>query len=122
MRVASVKGGNMQSHREKRLTKRSRVFFGGEILIDRDLPSVECHVKNISGGGANIILSSGDLLPSQFDLVIRKTGERHHAVVTWNCGRQIGVAYRRSYTSREASSPRGLRQMLRLEMPASPAA
>lgn len=106
-------------YREKRLTKRSRVFFGGEILIDHDLPSVECHVKNISAGGANIILLSGDLLPSQFDLVIRKTGERHHAVVTWNSGQQVGVAYRRTFTSREASSPRALRQMLCLVQTAS---
>jgi hypothetical protein len=102
-------------YREKRRTKRSRVFFGGEILIDRDLPSIECQVKNISGSGANIILLSGDPLPSKFDLVIRKTGERHHAVVTWNRGQQIGVAYRHTLASREAWSPRALRQMLCLD-------
>jgi hypothetical protein len=111
------KGGNMQTtYREKRLAKRSRVFFGGEILIDSDIPSVECHVKNISASGANIVVLSGNLLPSEFDLVIRKTGERQRAVVTWNCGRQIGIAFRRPSTPRKSLSPRALRQSLRFEL------
>jgi hypothetical protein len=66
---------------EKRLGSRARVFFGGEILVDPALPAVECHVKNVSRGGATIVVESGDFLPHQFDLVIRKTNERHHAAL-----------------------------------------
>jgi hypothetical protein len=65
--------------REKRINARSRVFFGWEILIDSELPAVECHVKNISRGGASIVVQSGEFLPNQFDLFIGKTNERHHA-------------------------------------------
>jgi len=83
-----------QDFHERRSTPRSRVFFGGEILIDADLRPVECHVKNISAEGAHVVVQSGDLLPDQFDLVIKKTNERRHAVVTWSNGRQVGVAYR----------------------------
>jgi len=84
----------IQDFHERRSTPRSRVFFGGEILIDSELPPVECHVKNVSNGGANVLVQSGDPLPNQFDLFIRKTNERRRAVVTWNNGRQLGVAYR----------------------------
>jgi len=80
--------------KERRLAARRRVFYGGEIFIDSELPSVDCHVKNVSSGGAGIVIQSGEPLPSQFDLVIRKTDERRHAVVKWNCGRQFGIAYR----------------------------
>jgi hypothetical protein len=83
-----------QDFLERRSTPRSRVFFGGEILIDSELRPVECHVKNISNGGAKVVVQSGDLLPDQFDLIIRKINQRHHAVVTWSNGRQLGVAYR----------------------------
>jgi PilZ domain len=83
-----------QDFHERRSTPRSRVFFGGEILIDSELLPVECHVKNISDGGASLFVQSGDLLPNQFDLFIRKTNERRRAVVTWNNGSRIGVAYR----------------------------
>ena len=83
-----------QGYREKRRTNRSRVFFGGEILTDRAHSPVECHVKNISDDGANIIVLGGGLIPAHFDLFIRKTNEVRHAVVTWNRGRQMGVAYR----------------------------
>ena len=79
---------------ERRSTPRSRVFFGGEILIDSELLPVECHIKNVSDGGASLFVQSGDLLPNQFDLFIRKTNERRRAVVTWNNGRRLGVAYR----------------------------
>jgi len=79
---------------ERRLAPRSRVFFGGEILIDSELRPVECHVKNVSNGGANVVVQSGDLLPHQFDLIIRKTNQRHRAVVSWSKGRQVGIAYR----------------------------
>jgi hypothetical protein len=84
----------IQDFHERRSTPRSRVFFGGEILIDSELPAVECHVKNVSNGGASLFVQSGDLLPNQFDLFIRKTNERRRAVVTWNRGRQVGIAYR----------------------------
>jgi PilZ domain-containing protein len=82
------------SFRERRVTPRSRVFFGGEILIDSGCPAVECHVKNVSRRGAGIVVPGGEFLPDQIDLVIRKTNERHHAVVTWRNGRQFGIAYR----------------------------
>jgi PilZ domain len=101
--------------REKRITSRSRVFFGGEILVDSDLPPVECHVKNLSHGGASIVVQSGEFLPNQFDLFIRKTNERHQAVVTWSRGRQLGLAYRpHSSFARKWSSPSALRQMVKI--------
>jgi PilZ domain len=84
----------IQDFHDRRSTRRSRVFFGGEILIDAELPPVECHVKNVSNEGASLFVQSADPLPNQFDLFIRKTNERRRAVVTWNNGRQLGVAYR----------------------------
>ena len=103
------------SFREKRITSRSRVFFGGKILVDSELPAVECHVKNVSHGGASIFVQNGEFLPNQFDLVIRKTNERHHAVVTWSRGRQHGIAYRPlASVTRKRLSPSALRQMLNI--------
>jgi hypothetical protein len=99
---------------EKRITSRSRVFFGGEILVNSELPPVECHVKNLPHGGASIVVQSGEFLPNQFDLVIRKTNERHRAVVTWRRDRQLGIAYRsHSSVTRKWSSPSALRQMVK---------
>lgn len=84
----------IQDFHDRRSTPRSRVFFGGEIHIDSELPPIECHVKNVSNAGASLFVQSGELLPNQFDLFIRKTNERRRAVVTWSNGRQVGVAYR----------------------------
>jgi hypothetical protein len=103
----------IQDFQERRSTPRSRVFFGGEILIDSELRPVECHVKNVSNGGANVVVQSGDLLPDQFDLIIRKTNQRHRAVVTWSSGRRLGIAYRPSSRRDEKwSLPSMLQKML----------
>jgi PilZ domain len=79
---------------EKRLEPRSRVFFGGEILLDPELPAIECHVKSVSRAGASVVVQNGDFLRDRFELVIRKTNERHHVVVMWSCGRRLGLAFR----------------------------
>jgi hypothetical protein len=103
----------IQDFHERRSTPRSRVFFGGEILIDAELPPVECHIKNISEAGASLFVQSEDPLPRQFDLFIRKTNERRRAIVTWNNGRQLGVAYRpHSETEEKRSFASMLQKML----------
>ena len=87
----------MHSNRqERRGLHRSRVFLGGEVLIGQDFRPVECHIKNISRCGAKVDILSDRLLPAEFDFFIRKTRERHRAVVAWRLGRRIGVAFRRS--------------------------
>ncbi len=97
---------------ERRSTPRSRVFFGGEILIDSDLRPVECHVKNVSNAGANVVVQSGQLLPDRFDLIIRKTNQKHRVVVSWSNGRQLGVTYRPSSHSGEKWSLAGMLQKM----------
>ena len=98
--------------REKRRSLRSRVFLGGELLIGSQFPAVECHVKNISHQGASIVVQSSTQLPDRFDLVIRKTNERHHAVITRSNGRQLGIAYlSAAKANRKWSSSVELRKM-----------
>jgi hypothetical protein len=97
--------------KEKRRSPRSRVFLGGELLIGSQFPAIDCHVKNVSRDGASIVVEGSAQLPNRFDLVIRKTNERHHAVITRNNGRQLGIAYLSvANADREWSSPIGLRQ------------
>ncbi len=65
--------------KEKRRSARARVFFGGEILVDAQLAPVECHVRNISAGGAALVVHSGDLIPDRFELFLRKSGIAGHS-------------------------------------------
>ena len=83
----------MSVFKEKRRSSRSRVFFGGDISLGAQLPTVECLIKNISFGGASVVVQSDELIPDRFDLLVRKTGERHYAVVKRSNGRQLGLAY-----------------------------
>jgi PilZ domain len=115
MRAAFQEATLQPIFREKRTAPRSRVFFGGEIVFDAELPAVECHIKNVSQTGASVIVQSSGLLPDQFDLIIRKTSEQYNAVVKWSRGRQLGIAYRpRSSRIKKRLSPSELRQALGL--------
>ena len=96
--------------REKRRSPRSRVFLGGDLLIGPQFPAVDCHIKNISREGASIVVQCSAQLPDRFDLVIRKTNERHHAVITRCEGRQLGIAFiSATNANRKWSSPTELR-------------
>jgi PilZ domain len=97
--------------RERRRSPRSRVFLGGDLLIGSQFPAVECHVRNISHEGASVVVQSDAQLPDRFDLVIRKTNERHRAVITRSNGRQLGLAYlSATNANRKWASPAELRQ------------
>jgi hypothetical protein len=79
--------------------------------MDPDLPAVQCHVKSVSRAGASIVVREGDFVPDQFELVIRKTNERHHVILAWSCGTRLGRAFRPgSADAKKWASPSGLRK------------
>jgi hypothetical protein len=80
--------------------------------VDPELPAIECHVKNVSRAGASIVVRDGDFLPDRFELVIRKTNERHHVIGAWSCGSRLGLAFRPcSADAKKWASPSALRKI-----------
>jgi hypothetical protein len=57
---------------------------------DRVIP---CSVRDLSPGGARLSIRGTILIPREFQLLIKQTGETHRAQVRWQRGTDLGVAF-----------------------------
>jgi len=74
-----------------RHTQRQKVKKAGTISFDGS--GIDCLVRNMSDGGANLEVESQIGIPSSFDLVIDVEHRIHHCHVVWRKARRIGVAF-----------------------------
>jgi hypothetical protein len=72
-------------------TQRQNVIMAGTISFGGS--GIDCLVRNISVGGANLEVESQIGIPSSFDLVINVERSNHHCHVVWRKARRIGVAF-----------------------------
>ena len=87
---------------KKRAHPRSRGIVGNAVLTTEDR-AVPCSVRDLSPGGARLSFRDINLIPREFELVIKSTGETHSAQLRWRSGNKIGVAfvqYRRGFGRR----------------------
>jgi hypothetical protein len=76
---------------DNRVTQRQKVIKAGTISFDGS--GIDCLVRNMSVGGANLEVESQIGIPSSFELVINVEHSNHHCHVVWRKARRIGVAF-----------------------------
>ena len=76
---------------DNRVTQRQKVIRAGTISFDGS--GIDCLVRNMSVGGANLEVESQVGIPTSFDLAIGVEHSNHHCQVVWRKGRRIGVAF-----------------------------
>ena len=76
---------------QNRDTQRQNAMKAGTISFDGS--GIDCLVRNMSVGGANLEVESQIGIPSSFDLVINVEHGNHHCHVVWRRARRIGVAF-----------------------------
>jgi hypothetical protein len=76
---------------DKRDIQRQNVMKAGTILFGGS--GIDCLVRNMSVGGANLEVESQIGIPSSFELVIEAERSNHHCLVVWRKARRIGVAF-----------------------------
>jgi hypothetical protein len=53
-----------------------------------------CQIKDVSEGGAMLVHSSGEELPSQFVLALSRNGQvRRHCQIVWQAVNHVGVRF-----------------------------
>ncbi|WGS23019.1 MULTISPECIES: PilZ domain-containing protein [unclassified Bradyrhizobium] len=75
----------------KRDTQRQIGMKAGTILFGGS--GIDCLVRNMSVGGANLEVESQIGIPGSFDLVIEAEHSNHRCHVVWRKARRIGVAF-----------------------------
>src|ERR1700704_5997076 len=84
---------------DQRDTQRQNVMKAGPISFDGS--GIDCLVRNMSVGGANLEVESQIGIPTTFDLVINVEHSNHHCHVVWRKGRRIGVAFDQGMSANE---------------------
>jgi hypothetical protein len=85
----------------RRAHPRQRTMLPGRVLFDHGRTSIECVIRNLSAGGARLQISPAVMVPSRFELLDGKSGQRRMVRQVWRAGDLMGVAYE---TAPEASA------------------
>lgn len=76
---------------DKRHTMRQRVLKAGTISFQGS--GIDCVVRNMSIGGANLEVESHNGIPDSFDLLTSTKNSKHHCHVVWRKEKRIGVVF-----------------------------
>jgi len=96
---------------ERRRSSRRRAYLGARASCEQLGTSDACVVRNLSEGGAQLVLSGSTLMPDAFDLALRDSGEARRVRVVWRDGRRLGVAYERAARPIGPEAARRIRQL-----------
>ena len=78
---------------ENRLTQRRLTLKGGHIVFNAGRSTIDCTVRNLSGKGAKLAVSSVVGIPDTFDLMLQGH-TRQPCRVKWRRLKELGVEFR----------------------------
>jgi hypothetical protein len=77
---------------ERRGALRTRTLKSARISIDPRTSALDCIVRNLSSGGALLLVSSL-AVPDRFDLIFTTSRARHACRVAWRGSDRVGVEF-----------------------------
>jgi hypothetical protein len=80
---------------ERRRVPRHRTLKAGRIVIDPRTSELDCIVRNLSTGGALLLVSSL-AVPDRFELLFASNRARHECRVVWRAMDRVGVEFRKA--------------------------
>jgi hypothetical protein len=79
---------------ERRKFQRGRTYLGGRIAYDKPCTTDDCLVRNLSEDGAKLVFSGATMIPNEFELTLRESGEMRRVRIVWR--RDVEAGPRRS--------------------------
>jgi hypothetical protein len=92
LRSVNIQQSVLRDMEERRSTPRRRVLKGGKIVFNDMHSIIDCTVRNLSDGGALLMVTSVIGIPDEFDLRI-SDGATYSCRVVRRTGTQIGVEF-----------------------------
>lgn len=101
---------------ERRQSARNRTFIGGQIIFNQRQSTLDCTVRNLSDGGALLVLSKAVVTPESYEIYFPLKRESRMVRSRWRDGERQGVAFTSSTKSDGEPVPLDLmRRLKRLE-------
>lgn len=86
-------GWDRNTMSERRQSARLRALLGARACYNQRRVTLDCVVRNISEGGALLIVSDAVALPASFELEIAQRRRSYNAHVRWRSGTRVGVSF-----------------------------
>ena len=97
---------------ERRAQKRRRVLLQGKIVYPHNSFSADCTIRDLSDGGARILISPEAIAPEPF-LIVVKNAVVHQSSTVWQKDNQAGLRFDGS-VSLSGETPLHLRNIQRI--------
>src|SRR3954466_10876042 len=78
---------------KERRWPRLKTFLRGTIYYNNRLSSVDCVVRDISEGGARLVVSEAAMVPDNFELHIPQKERAYFSDVRWRRGEEMGLQF-----------------------------
>lgn len=93
----------------RRAEPRRRVLLAGKIVLP-DGVTFDCTIRNLTGGGAQVRVPPGQIVPNAFDLIDIRSGIAFRAAVVWRSPAGLGLKFSERFDlNQTAGAPLGLR-------------
>jgi len=99
LRAGSLDLGVMWAMNEKRKTPRRRVLKEGKIVFADGMRVIDCTIRDMSDGGARLLIASTLGVPERFQLYQKSSGLLYPASIIWRQANAIGVRFEGPATS-----------------------
>lgn len=76
----------------RRAEPRRRVLLAGKIVQAYGL-TFDCMIRNLTEGGAQLRVPTGQVAPNEFDLIEIRSGTAYRAEVAWRSPTEVGVKF-----------------------------
>jgi hypothetical protein len=73
--------------------ERKRALLGARIVFNNRSSVIDCTIRDLSEGGARLILGHPVPVPSEFELDIPSKAQRLHCELRWAAGVTCGVKF-----------------------------
>lgn len=103
-------GQNEAADPGRRASRRQRVLFGGKIVIGPNF-SMDCTIRNLSDGGAQVRVGPEVALPHGFHLIEIRSGMAYRAEVAWRSLTAAGLKFTERLDLNRPGAPMHLRQL-----------
>jgi hypothetical protein len=78
---------------ERRQGLRMRTLISGQVIYNHGQSTLDCQIRNLSGGGAKITAEGASAVPDSFKLFIPSRGTTYAAEVRWRNVNSVGVKF-----------------------------
>lgn len=90
---------------EGRRSPRKRVILGGKIVYNEGIYTYDCRIRDLSQGGARVVVAAGLIIPTHVVLIDTRAGIAYEAEVMWMKAPEFGLKFLSTHSIRGALPP-----------------